>query len=123
LAAPLQQRNRIAILPLANISADNKDEYFADGMTEELIATLSKIGSFRVMARTSVVRYKGTAKSIAETGNELGVGTILEGSVRKAGSKIRITVQLVDSHSEEHLWSQQYDRDLEDVFNIQSDIA
>ncbi|MDA4128509.1 MAG: tetratricopeptide repeat protein [Thaumarchaeota archaeon] len=116
-------RHRVAVLPLKNISPDPKDEYFTDGMTEELISTLSKITNLRVIARTSVMKYKGETKSVAEIGAELGVGTVLEGSVRKAGSKLRITVQLIDPKSEEHLWSQQYDRELEDVFLIQSDIA
>lgn len=114
---------RIAVLPFANISPDAKDEYFADGLTEELISTLSKITSLKVIARTSVMRYKATAKSISEVGRELNVGTLLEGSVRKADSKIRITTKLVDAQTEEHLWSQDYDRDLKDIFTIQSDIA
>lgn len=117
------ESRRIAVLPLTNISPDPKDEYFADGMTEELISTLSKIADLRVIARTSVMRYKGATRPIVEIGRELNVGTLLEGSVRKIGNKIRITAQLVDSKSEEHLWSQEYDRDLEDVFGIQSDIA
>src|SRR5438128_3684923 len=114
---------RIAVLPLSNISSDNRDEYFADGMTEELISTLSRIAGLRVIARTSVIRYKATTKPIIEIGKELGVNTILEGSVRKSGNKIRITAQLIDASSEEHLWTQEYDRELEDIFTIQSDIA
>ncbi len=110
-------------MPMANISADPNDEYFADGMTEELISRLSKMAGLRVIARTSVMKYKRTAKSIVEIGRELNVGTILEGSVRKSGNKIRITAQLVDAQTEEHLWSQDYDRQLEDVFAIQSEIA
>ncbi len=117
------ESRRIAVLPLTNISPDPKDEYFADGMTEELISTLSKIADLRVIARTSVMRYKGATRPIVEIGRELNVGTLLEGSVRKIGNRIRITAQLVDSKSEEHLWSHEYDRDLEDVFGIQSDIA
>ncbi len=116
-------KHRIAVLPLTNISLDPKDDYFADGMTEELISTLSRIIGLRVIARTSVMRYKGTAKPVAEIGRELGVESVLEGSVRKAGDKIRVTAQLVDAGSEEHLWSQDYDRDFRDVFAIQSDIA
>lgn len=114
---------RVAVLPLRNISPDPNDEYFTDGMTEELISTLSKIAELRVISRTSVMRYKGGAKSVAEIGAELGVATILEGSVRKAGPKLRVTIQLVDARSEEQLWSNQYDRDLKDVFAIQGDIA
>ena len=113
---------RIAVLPFSNISPDPADEYFADGVTEELIYTLSKIARLRVIAYTSVMAYKGQQVTISQVGRELG-GMVLEGSVRKAGNRLRITVQLVDVHSEEHLWSQVYDRELEDVFAIQSNIA
>jgi len=116
-------KRRIAVLPLMNISPDPQDEYFTDGMTEEIIYTLSKIRKLKVIAQTSVMTYKGQRKKIAEIGQELRVGTVLEGSVRKSDSKLRITVQLVDVESEEHRWSEAYDRDLEDVFAIQSDIA
>jgi len=121
--APSPEKPRVAVLPLANISPDSGDEYFADGMTEELIYSLSKVRGLQVIAQTSVMRYKGTSKSVAEIGQELKVGTVLEGSVRKAGDKLRITVQLIDVLSEAHLWSQKYDRELEDVFAIQSDVA
>jgi TolB-like protein/Flp pilus assembly protein TadD len=120
---PTLDKLRVAVLPLQNISPDPKDEFFADGMTEELISTMSKISGFKVIARTSVMRYKGGCKSVAEVARELMVGTILEGSVRKAGEKLRITVQLIDSTSEEHLWAQNYDRRLEDVFAIQTEVA
>ncbi len=116
-------RHRIAVLPLSNIGRDSEDEYFADGMTEQLISTLSKIAGLGVIARTSIMRYKDTRKSIAEVGLELGVGTVLEGSVRKSGDKLRITVQLIDAQREEPVWSQEYDRDMQDVFAVQSDIA
>ena len=111
------------MLPFANISADPEDEYFSDGMTEELISKLSRLHDLTVIARTSVMQYKGTDKSIAEIGRELQVGTILEGSVRKAGDRLRITAQLVDVESQGHLWSQDYDRTLDDVFAIQSAVA
>ena len=114
---------RIAVLPFANISAEPADEYFADGMTEELISKLSRIAGLGVIARTSIARYKATKKPISEICGELGVGTILEGSVRKSGNKIRITAQLIDASTEVHLWAREYDRDLSDVFTIQSDIA
>jgi adenylate cyclase len=120
--APLD-KYRIAVLPFANISADPEDEYFADGMTEELISKLSRLHDLTVIARTSIMQYKETEKSVAEIGRELRVGTILEGSVRKAGDRLRITAQLVDVASEGHLWSQDYDRTLDDVFAIQSDVA
>ncbi len=122
-AEPSLDRNRVAVLPFANISPENRDEYFADGMTEELISTLSRINGLRVIARTSIARYKGTTKPVAEIRRELGVNTILEGSVRKAGNRIRVTAQLIDASTEEHVWSQEYDRNLADVFSIQSDIA
>ena len=120
--APLD-KYRIAVLPFANISADPEDEYFSDGMTEELISKLSRLHDLKVIARTSVMQYKETGKSIAEIGRELQVGTILEGSVRKAGDRLRITAQLVDVESQGHLWSQDYDRTLDDVFAIQSAVA
>ena len=114
---------RIAVLPLANMSSDANGEIFSDGMTEELISSLSKIAGFRVIARTSVMRYKDTKKPIGEIGKELNVSAVLEGSVRKAGNKIRITVQLADPETEEQTWSEKYDRDLEDIFEVQSEIA
>ena len=114
---------RIAVLPLVNISPDPQDEYFADGMTEELISTLSRIRGLRVIARTSVMQYKRTSKSITDIGRELKVETILEGSVRKAANKLRITAQLINVANQEHLWSEDYDRELQDVFAIQSSVA
>src|SRR6266699_3698458 len=111
---------RVAVLPFANMSSDARDEIFSDGMTEELISALSKIAGLRVIARTSVMRYKN---SIGEISKELNVSAILEGSVRRAGKKIRITVQLADPKTEEQLWTEKYDRDLEDIFAVQSEIA
>lgn len=116
-------RTRIAVLPLTNISPDPADAFFADGMTEELIFTLSRIRGLRVIAQTSVMKYKGTQKSVAEIGQELRVATVLEGSVRKVDHRLRINLQLVDAQSEEHLWSEAYDRNLEDVLAVQSEIA
>jgi TolB-like protein/Tfp pilus assembly protein PilF len=116
-------RTRIAILPFSNISPDQSDEYFADGMTEELINTISHNHQLKVIARTSVGRYKGSQKSISEIAKEIGVGSVLEGSVRKAGNKIRVTAQLIDASTEDHMWSDNYDRQLDDVFVIQSEIA
>jgi TolB-like protein/class 3 adenylate cyclase/Flp pilus assembly protein TadD len=114
---------RIAVLPFTNISADPEDEYFSDGMTEEIISKLSRLHDLKVIARTSVMQYKETGKGVAEIGRELQVGTILEGSVRKAGDRLRITAQLIDVASQAHIWSQDYDRALEDVFAIQSAVA
>ncbi len=115
--------HRLAVLPLTNISPDLKDEYFADGLTEELISVLSQIRGLRVTSRTSVNQYRGTAKPIRQIGNELGVDSLLEGSVRKAGDQLRITVQLIDPQTDEHLWAQTFDRRLENVFAIQSEVA
>ncbi len=117
------QSNRLAVLPLSNISPDPKDAYFADGMTEELITVLSQVRGLRVIARTSVDHYVGKDKRISQIAHELEVGTVMEGSVRMAGDKIRVTVQLINARNEEHLWSENYDRKLDDVFAIQSDIA
>jgi len=114
---------RVAVLPLRNMSPDPNDEFFADGMTEELITALSGIGELTVIARTSVMQYKSSPKRIVEVGRELRAGTVIEGSVRKAASKVRITVQMVDSTSEGHLWAQNYDRQMDDIFAIQSEIA
>ncbi len=115
--------NRLAVLPLANISPDPKDEYFADGLTEELISALSKIRELRVIARSSVMQYKAGTKSIAQIGSELGVSSVLEGSVRKSGNRLRITLQLIDATTQEHSWADTYDRELDDVFAIQTDVA
>ena len=114
---------RVAVLPLAILSSDQHDEYLADGLTEEIINTLSSIPGLKVIARTSVMKYKQVNKTVGEIGRELKVGTILEGSVRKAGSRLRITIQLIDAGSEAPIWAQKYDRELEDVFKIQTDIA
>src|SRR3989449_2740601 len=114
---------RVAALPLAILSSDHEDEYFADGLTEEIINTLSSIPGLNVIARTSVMKYKQVNRTVGEIGRELKVGTILEGSVRKAGGRLRITIQLIDVGSEAPIWAQKYDRDLEDVFKIQTDIA
>jgi len=114
---------RVAALPLAILSSDHEDEYFADGLTEEIINTLSSISGLNVIARTSVMKFKQSNKSVGEIGRELKVGTILEGSVRKAGGRLRISLQLIDVGSEAPIWAQKYDRELEDVFKIQTDIA
>jgi len=114
---------RIAILPLANIHPDRDQDYFADGMTEELISVVSRIQGLDVIARTSVMAYRDTSKSVREIGRELRVGTVLEGSVRKAGDQLRITVQLIDTRSQGHLWSEDYDREMKEIFQVQGDIA
>jgi adenylate cyclase len=116
-------KTRIAVLPFANISPDPNDEYFADGLTEELIANLSLVPGLKVIARTSVLGYKKGEKKVALIGKELGVGTVVEGSVRRAANKIRVTVQVIDVATEEHLWTAKYDDDLDDIFAVQSEIA
>jgi adenylate cyclase len=114
---------RLAVLPFANISPEANDEYFADGLTEELITVLSQLGELQVIARTSVMQYRSTTKGISLIGAELGVSSILEGSVRKAGNHLRITVQLIDVGTQGHVWTDSFDRQLDDVFAVQSEIA
>jgi TolB-like protein len=115
--------NRVAILPFRSMSPDPNDEYFAEGMTEEIISTVSGISGLKVISRTSVMGYKGTTKKVEEIGRELKVGSVLEGSFRKAGNRIRVTTQLINVVDDEHLWAQNYDRNLDDVFEVQSDVA
>jgi adenylate cyclase len=116
-------RQRVAILPFTNISPDPNDAYISDGLTEELVSTMSKISGLNVLARTSVMRYRTGERNIEEIAKELKAGTIIEGSVRKAGEKVRITVQVIDSESSVRLWSETYDREMKDVFAIQADIS
>ncbi len=120
---PAFDKHRLAVLPLTNFSPDPNDEYFAGGMTEELITRLSQVKGLRVIARTSAMRFKGANRAISEISSELKVGSILEGSIRKQGNRLRVTVQLVDPTNEEHLWTSNYDRELDDLFAIQSDVA
>jgi adenylate cyclase len=116
-------RDRIAVLPFVNMSPDPSDEYFADGMTEEIISTVSRLDQVEVISRTSVMQYKKNPKPIRDVSKELNVGTILEGSVRKAGNRLRITAQMIDATNDRHLWAENYDRELQDIFATQSDIA
>jgi adenylate cyclase len=113
----------LAVLPFANISPDPKDEYFADGLTEELITVLSQLRGLRVIARTSVMPYKSTSKGVSQIGAELRVSAVLEGSVRKDGNRLRVTAQLIDVGSEDHVWASTYDRELHDVFAVQAELA
>lgn len=122
-ASPGLDSNRLAILPFRNMSPDPSDEYFSEGMTEELITVLSKLPGLTVIARTSVMPYKTTTKRLSEIAQELRAGRIIEGSVRKAGSRLRITAQLIDGQTEGHLWAENYDRDLQDIFELQSEVA
>ena len=113
----------IAVLPFTNMSADPEQEYFCDGMTEELINALTKLDDLRVVARTSAFQFKGQALDLREVGRKLGVTTVLEGSVRKAGNRLRVTAQLIGVADGYHLWSERYDRQMEDVFAIQDDVS
>ncbi|MCI0658697.1 MAG: hypothetical protein L0170_16720, partial [Acidobacteria bacterium] len=113
----------IAILPFVNMSSDPDNEYFSDGMTEELINALAKVQGLKVPGRTTVFALKGKALGIEEIGQKLGVGTVLEGSVRKAGDRLRINVQLVGTSDGSALWSEEYDREIKDVFAIQDEIS
>jgi serine/threonine-protein kinase len=113
----------VAVLPLTNLSADPENEYFSDGMTEEIIGALSKVPGLQVASRTSSFAFKGKEVDIKQVGEKLGVGSVLTGSVRKVGNRIRITAQLVNAESGYHLWSETYDRQLEDVFAIQDEIS
>jgi len=122
-AAPQLDPRRVAILPFANMSPDLNDEYFADGMTEELIDRLAQVKGIEVIARTSVMNYKGEKKSASQIGSELRAGALVEGSVRKAGNRVRVTAQLIKTTTEGHLWSSHYDGNLDDIFAVQSEIA
>jgi TolB-like protein len=113
----------IAVLPLENLSHDPSQDYFADGMTEALITDLAKVGGLRVISRSSVMRYKGTRKTVPEIARELKVMAVLGGSVQQSGGRVRITAQLIDAQTDEHLWAETYDRALGDVFVLQSDVA
>ena len=123
LEATPSQAHRIAVLPLSNLGPEPKDEYFADGMTEEIISAVSGISNLDVISRTSVMGYKGTTKKVEEIGRELKVGSVLEGSFRKVGKRIRVTVQLIEVPRDRHLWGQNYDRSLGGIFSVQSDVA
>jgi adenylate cyclase len=113
----------VAVLPFTNMSANEENEYFSDGITEEILMVLSKVRALKVISRTSVMRFKGTNLGVGQIAKELGVAHIVEGSVRRAGNRVRITAQLIEARSDRHLWAESYDRDLEDIFAIQSDVA
>jgi len=113
----------IAVLPFADMSAEGDQEYFSDGMSEELIDALTRVPGLRVTARTSSFQFKGAHPDVRDVGRALGVSHVLEGSVRKSGDRLRITAQLIDTSDGYHLWSEHYDRELDDVFQIQDDIA
>ncbi|MBX2990430.1 MAG: protein kinase [Bacteroidetes bacterium] len=116
-------RKTIAVLPFMNFSDNKEDEYFSDGITEDILTQLSKIADLKVISRTSIMQYKNTPKNVREIGKELNAGVVLEGSVRRSGNRIRIVGQLVDARNDQHVWAETYDREMEDVFDLQSDVA
>jgi len=120
---PLPDKPSIAVLPFVNMSGDPEQEYFSDGMTEEIITALSKTPKLFVIARNSTFTYKGKPVKVQQVGRELGVRYVLEGSVRKAADRVRITAQLADARTGHHLWAERYDRDLKDIFALQDEIT
>ncbi len=113
----------IAVLPFENLSADPENAYFAGGIQDDILTNLAKIGDLKVISRTSVAKYKSNAANIREIGEALGVAAVLEGSVRRAGNRVRISVQLIDTSTDTHIWADDFDRELTDIFAIQSDVA
>ncbi len=113
----------VAVLPFLNLSADSENEFFADGITEDVIAHLAKIRSLKVISRTSVMAFKKSDRGLREIGEKLGAATVVEGSIRRVGNRVRIVAQLIDALSDEHIWADTYDRDLTDIFAIQSEVA
>jgi len=116
-------RSSVAVLPFINLSSDAENEYFADGITDDVIAHLSKIRALKVISRTSVMRFKQRQQTLKEIGATLGAATILDASVRRVGDRVRIVAKLVDVHTDQHLWAETYDRELTDIFAIQTDVA
>lgn len=119
----LADSKSIAVLPFTNMSEDKDNAYFADGMQEELLTQLALLGELKVVSRTSVMDYRESKKNVRQIGSELGVRSLVEGSVRRAGQSVRVTAQLIDAASDKHLWAKSYDRELKDVFAIQSELA
>ncbi len=113
----------IAVLPFENLSDEKENAYFADGIQDDVLTNLSKVGDLKVISRTSVMPYRGKGSNVREIGKALGVGAILEGSVRRDGNRVRVNVQLINADTDEHMWAEDYDRDLTDVFAIQTDLA
>src|SRR5213595_356103 len=113
----------IAVLPFENLSDEKENAYFADGIQDDILTNLSKIGDLKVISRTSVMSYRDGARNAREIGKALGVSNILEGSVRRSGNKVRVNVQLIDATNDQHVWAEDYDGDLSDVFKIQTDLA
>src|SRR6202030_2017563 len=122
-ALPLPSIPSIAVLPFTNMSGDREQEYFSDGITDDLTTSLSRLPDLLVIARTSTFTYKGKAVKVQDVSRELGVKYILEGSVRKEANQVRITAQLVDATSGDHIWAEHYDRALRDIFSLQDEIV
>ena len=118
-----QPNNRLAVLPFVNMSADPENEFFSDGITEELLNTLTKVDGLQVTSRTSAFAFKGKQNDIREIAIKLNVDKVLEGSVRKAGNRVRITAQLINAADGYHIWSETYDRNLTDIFEVQDEIS
>jgi TolB-like protein len=121
--AAVSNRRSIVVLPFANLSSDPENEYFSDGLTEEIIADLSKVKALRVISRTSAMQLKGAKKDVRTIGRDLDVRYILEGGVRKAGNSLRITAQLIDAQTDAHVWSEKYRGTLDDVFEVQERVS
>ena len=119
----LENHNSVAVLPFTNLSADAENEYFCDGLADELLNSLAKIDDLKVAARTSAFSFKGKNVNVSEIGERLGVKNVLEGSVRKSGNRLRISVQLVNASDGFHLWSERYDREMQDIFELQDEIT
>src|SRR6266550_5788650 len=113
----------IAVLPFENLSDEKANAYFADGIQDDVLTNLSKIGDLKVISRTSVMPYRGKTSNVREIGKALGVATILEGSVRRIGNRVRVNVQLINADNDAHLWADTFDRKLTDIFSVESDIA
>ena len=122
-ALALPDKPSIAVLPFQNMSGDPEQDYFSDGVTEDLITDLSKISALFVIARHSSFVYKGRSVKVQEIGRDLGVRFVLEGSIRKAGNRVRITAQLIEAGTGGHLWADRWDRDLTDVFSTQDEVV
>jgi TolB-like protein len=122
-ASAAKMDKSIAVLPFDNFSDDKENAFFADGIQDDILTNLARIGDLKVISRTSVMQYRGKDKNVREIGKALGVSAILEGSVRKSGNRVRVNVQLINAVDDVHLWAEEYDRDLTDVFAIQTDLA
>ena len=120
---PERDRKSVAVLPFLNLTENKKDDYFSDGITDDILTQLYKIGDLKVISRTTMQQYKETKKSIREIGSELNAGAVLEGSVRRAGNRVRIVAQLIDARNDDHLWAENYDREMNDVLAVQTEIA